>query len=490
MHFKFLNNFINLIGNYYFVFSLRLIGFYFMLYLFTSKIEMIINLIVGFDFVCTEGFPAFGADGALIFFLLFLLFDICWNIEDSQDVSYVQHIIFLIIALLFALLFLTIQIFPWNLDYSYFYGHLYINKFILICKAVIIIFTILFFITMYDNVKKENYLYVELPLLILFSLEGMFLLISSNDLFTLYLALELQSLALYIICSINRYSNIGIEAGLKYFILGSFSSAILLFGISLIYGFLGTTNYQELYLCLHPDFINDNLIILYFSFGCIVVGLLFKLAIFPFHFWISDVFEGSPNIITYFFALVPKISIFFVLFRIIFVVFINFISFYSFIILFCSIFSILIGSILALYQVKIKRFFAYSAIVHMGYILLSLFLGNWLGVYTSFYYLFVYLLASVNIFTIFLAIYKNDNSNIKNIVDVISILHSNPFLSFIFAINLLSLAGIPPFAGFYGKLHVFFLLLDTGNYFLGMLVVLFSVLNCVYYISLYVFYCF
>ena len=126
----------------------------------------------------------------------------------------------------------------------------------------------------------------------------------------------------------------------------------------------------------------------------------------------------------------------------------------------------------------------------MGYILLSLFLGNWLGVYTSFYYLFVYLLASVNIFTIFLAIYKNDNSNIKNIVDVIFVLHSNPFLSFIFAINLLSLAGIPPFAGFYGKLHVFFLLLDTGNYFLGMLVVLFSVLNCVYYISLYVFYCF
>lgn len=137
---------------------------------------------------------------------------------------------------------------------------------------------------MYKNVDKENYLYLELPIFILFSIVGMFFLISANNLFVLYLALELQSLALYILCSINRYSNLSIEAGLKYFIFGSFSSCILLFGISLIYGFTGTLDYYQLNIFLSSDFPNDFMFLgILFSFCCILVGLLFKLAIFPFH---------------------------------------------------------------------------------------------------------------------------------------------------------------------------------------------------------------
>jgi len=148
----------------------------------------------------------------------------------------------------------------------------------------------------------------------------------------------------------------------------------------------------------------------------------------------------------------------------------------------CSILSILIGSILALYQIKIKRFFAYSAIVHMGYILLSISIGSYLSIYVSFYYLFIYLLVSLNIFTIYLVIYRQDKSSIKNLVDGVSILHSNFFLAFLFVIALLSVAGIPPLAGFFGKLYLFSLLIETGNYFLALYVVLMSVLSCAYYI--------
>jgi NADH-quinone oxidoreductase subunit N len=137
---------------------------------------------------------------------------------------------------------------------------------------------------MYDNIIKENFLCVELPIIMLISIEGMYLLICSNDLIIMYLALELQSIALYIMCSINRYSNLSIEAGLKYFILGSFSSAILLYGISLIYGIIGVTNYFDISLVLYSENINTNYNSIYYGLCCILVGILFKLALFPFHF--------------------------------------------------------------------------------------------------------------------------------------------------------------------------------------------------------------
>jgi NADH-quinone oxidoreductase subunit N len=171
-----------------------------------------------------------------------------------------------------------------------------------------------------------------------------------------------------------------------------------------------------------------------------------------------------------------------VLFRIFFFTFINFISIYSLLLIVCSLLSIFIGSIFALYQIKLKKFFAYSTIAHMGHIVLCMSIGSGLSIYVSFYYLIIYLLITISLFTIYLSIYKHDNTNIKNIVDIIYITRSKFHLSFIFAITLLSLAGIPPLAGFYGKLYLFQLLISTGNYFIALYVVLFSVLSCIYYI--------
>ena len=416
--------------------------------------------------------------GLIIYFLLFIsLFN-----KYNQNVLFIKSMIMFLIIFLLVELKLLFVLYSYDLQFSYLNDQFIINNFVLFIKIILIIVTIFFFLSMYDNVDNENYLNIELPIIILISLVGMFILVSANDLFIMYLALELQSLALYIICAIKRYSNLSIEAGLKYFILGSFSSAILLLGISLIYGLLGTTNYYELSTCLYPEFLYTNIKGIYFSMGCIFIGLLFKLGIVPFHLWIADVFEGSPNIITYFFAVVPKIAILFVFYRLFFVVFINSLTIFSFFISICAIFSIFVGSVLALYQIKIKRFFAYSAIVHMGYILLTMSLGSYLSVYVAFYYLFIYILVSLNIFTIYLVIYRQDNSPLKNIVDGISVLHSNFFLAFLFVIALLSVAGIPPLAGFFGKLYVFSLLMETGNYFMALYVVLMSVLSAAYYI--------
>lgn len=416
--------------------------------------------------------------GLIIYFLLFIsIFN-----KYNQNVLFIKSMIMFIIIFLLVELKLLFILYSFDLQLSYLNDQFLTNNFVVFIKIILILVTIFFFLSMYDNIDNENYLNIELPIIILISLIGMFLLVSANDLFIMYLALELQSLALYIICAIKRYSNLSIEAGLKYFILGSFSSAILLLGISLIYGLLGTTNYYELVICLYPEYFYNNIIGIYFSIGCIFIGLLFKLGIVPFHLWIADVFEGSPNIITYFFAIVPKIAILFVFYRLFFTVFINSLTIFSIFILICSICSIFVGSILALYQIKIKRFFAYSAIVHMGYILLSMSLGSYLSVYVSFYYLFIYLLVSLNIFTIYLVIYRQDHSPLKNIVDSISILHSNFLLAFLFVIALLSVAGIPPLAGFFGKLYIFSLLMETGNYFLALYVVLMSVLSSAYYI--------
>jgi NADH-quinone oxidoreductase subunit N len=217
--------------------------------------------------------------GLIIYFLLFISFFNKYN----QNISFIKSMImFLIIFLLIELKLLFI-LYSYDLQFTYLNDQFLINNFVLFIKILLIFVTIFFFISMYDNIDNENYLNIELPLIILISLVGMFLLVSSNDLFIMYLALELQSLALYIICAIKRYSNLSIEAGLKYFILGSFSSAILLLGISLIYGLLGTTNYYELAICLYPEFLYTNIKIIYFSIGCIFIGLLFKLGIVPFH---------------------------------------------------------------------------------------------------------------------------------------------------------------------------------------------------------------
>lgn len=238
------------------------------------------------------------------------------------------------IILLLCLLGIIYPILDMQPDYFvYWYNNFYYSKTMIWIKIFICVLAICYFISIWDYFNYERYLNLELPVLILLCIEGMFLLLISNNLFLIYLAIELQSLSLYILASIKRYSNLSIEAGLKYFIFGSFASGLLLFGISLIYGFAGTTNLNELYYMLYLSNLNDISVGILFGYTLILIGLLFKLGLVPFHYWLVDVYDGSPLLITYFFSILPKISILILFYRIFFFVF-TLILLYSIILMF------------------------------------------------------------------------------------------------------------------------------------------------------------
>jgi len=346
---------------------------------------------------------------------------------------------------------------------------------------------------MQDYYVHENYVSFELPLIMLLCVEGMFLMISSNDLFITYLSIEIQSLSSYILVASKRYSNLSIEAGLRYFIFGSFASGVILFGISLCYYFLGTTNYLDIYNGLYLIFLTDMVSSgIFIGFLFILAGFLFKLGLVPFHYWVADVYEGSTTLITFFLSVLPKISLLIAFYRI-FSFSVNnkdlLLSLFSYsfwcLLVISSLLSILIGSVGALYQVNIKRLLAYSAIANMGYILLGFCTLSFIGCLGSLYYLYIYIFTLVNIFSIIIAVRRYPYLlKIKNLVEFVSISHSNFFVAFLLVFSLLSLAGIPPLAGFVGKFLIFFSLIHQGYYFLALYALCFSVLTSIYYIRL------
>lgn len=285
----------------------------------------------------------------VFFIILVLLFSLV--IKYYKKVYYFNFLCYFVIFGLSIYIFILIYLLTQELlTYKLFWDEQFsTSKFILFAQILICIISICVFISMVDYFNDENFISFELPILMLLCLQGMFLLISSNDLFITYLAIELQSLSLYILASLKRYSNLSIEAGLKYFILGSFASGLLLYGISLVYGFVGSTNYNNIYIFLWTTSLsNDFSLGIIIGFIFILSGLFFKLGIAPFHYWIADVYEGSSTIITYFFSVLPKISIFISLIRIFFFLFNpNYLlANFSYVILFvsicCALFSVLL----------------------------------------------------------------------------------------------------------------------------------------------------
>ena len=328
------------------------------------------------------------------------------------------------------------------------------------------------------GIKLINF---EIPILLLFSTLGMMLMISANNLMSMYLAIELQSLSLYVVAAIKRDSLSSAESGVKYFILGALSSGILLYGFSLIYGFTGSMNFNEInsYLLRYEN-LNLGLI---FGLVFVMVGLAFKVSAVPFHMWTPDVYEGAPNSITAFFAIVPKISAVALIYRFCLVPFENFYLEWSQIVIFLSVASMFLGAIAAIAQSNIKRLLAYSSIGHIGYILIALVAANDHGVKASSIYMFSYMVMNIAIFTILLSI-KVKNEYLVNISDLKGISKSNPIVSLCIAIIMLSMAGIPPFIGFFGKFYVFIAAIENELYVLSILGVLASVISAYYYLRI------
>ena len=321
----------------------------------------------------------------------------------------------------------------------------------------------------------------EIPTLLLFSTLGMMLMISSKNLMMMYLAIELQSLSLYVVASIKRNSLESAESGVKYFILGALSSGILLYGFSLVYGFTGQTSFDGIYISLSQL---DKLPIgLVFGLVFILVGLAFKVSAVPFHMWTPDVYEGAPTSITAFFAIVPKLAAIALIFRFCLEPFNNFYFEWTQVIFFLSLASMFLGAIAAIAQKSIKRLLAYSSIGHVGYVLIALVAASDQGVRSASIYMFIYLIMNVSVFAILLSLKKLDKY-VEKIDQLSGLSKTNPVVSVSLAIIMLSMAGIPPFIGFFGKFYVFIAAIESQQYVLAILGVLASVISAFYYLRI------
>ena len=345
-------------------------------------------------------------------------------------------------------------------------------------KVITLLFCIFVLLLSKDYIKTNNIDKIEYPIIILSSILGMLLMISSYDLIIFYLGLELQSISLYILASFNRTNIKSTEAGLKYFVLSALASGLLLYGCSLIYGFTGSTNFETISANLKE--INTGAV---FGIVFILVGLAFKVSAVPFHMWTPDVYEGSPTSVTSFFALIPKIAAMSVFIRFMFVPFINVMSQWQTIIIFLSIASMILGAVAAIGQNNIKRLMAYSSIGHMGYALAGLATGSNEGIQSAITYLIIYLVMNLGAFgCIFMM--KREGTFYENINDLSGLSKNHPMLALSFLIMLFSLAGIPPLAGFFAKFYIFMSVIEVKMYALAIIGLLSTVISAFYYLRI------
>ncbi len=319
---------------------------------------------------------------------------------------------------------------------------------------------------------------IEYPILILSSVLGMMIMISSYDLIVFYMGLELQSLALYVLATFNRDQLKSSEAGLKYFVLSALSSGLLLYGCSLIYGFTGTTNFN-----LIAAQLDSNEYALTFGIVFILVGLAFKISAVPFHMWAPDVYEGSPTTVTLFFTIVPKVAALTVFIRFLYVPFLNLIDQWQTILIFLSVASMLFGAIAAIGQKNLKRLIAYSSIGHVGYALAGLATGSNDGIQNSVIYIIIYILMNLGLFSCLLMMRRN-NEYFESIDDLSGLSKNHPLLSISLLVILFSLAGIPPLAGFFAKFYIFKSVLEQSMYFLAIVGLLSTVIAAFYYLRI------
>jgi len=320
----------------------------------------------------------------------------------------------------------------------------------------------------------------EYPILIVLATLGMLMMISANDLISLYMGLELQSLALYVVAALNRDSVRSSEAGLKYFVLGALSSGMLLYGCSLVYGFTGSTGFEQIAAAATKETLNLGLL---FGLVFIIAGLAFKVSAVPFHMWTPDVYEGAPTPVTAFFAAAPKVAAMAMFIRVVETAFHGATPDWQQIVVFIAIASMVLGAFAAIGQSNIKRLLAYSSIGHMGFALVGLAAGSEQGVRGIIIYLSIYLVMTLGTFACVLAMRRRDGT-VENIDELAGLARNNPMMAFILAMLMFSLAGIPPLAGFFAKFYVFLAAIEAGLYALAVIGVLASVVGAYYYVRI------
>ena len=318
----------------------------------------------------------------------------------------------------------------------------------------------------------------EYPVLIILAAFGMALMVSANDLIALYMGVETQSLALYILATFNRDSRRSTEAGLKYFVLGALSSCLLLYGASLIYGFSGSTTFDAIREVANSEGQNVGLII---GLVFLISGLAFKVSAAPFHMWTPDVYEGAPTPVTAFFAAAPKMAAMAMFARALVGPFPNIVADWQPVIAMIAVASMAIGAFSAIMQTNIKRLMAYSSIGHMGYALVGLAAGTSEGVSAVLIYMAIYIVMTIGTFACILMMRRRGGMT-ESIADLSGLKETNMPLAVLFSVLFFSLAGIPPMAGFFGKWFVFLAAVDAGLIWLAIFGAVASVVSAFYYL--------
>nr|YP_009167048.1 NADH dehydrogenase subunit 2 [Pythium insidiosum]BAS30609.1 NADH dehydrogenase subunit 2 [Pythium insidiosum] len=417
--------------------------------------------------------------------LILLLFGVFYKKnQNNEKILIIKNLNTIIIYLLLIILLLIYNID--NTSATVMNGILIINNFTQYIKAILVITTIICFLIQKKYLIQQKINSFEINILLLISLLGLMVLISSNHFITVYLAIELQSLSFYILTASQKKSVLSVEAALKYFILGSIASGFILFGSSIIYVMLGSLNFSNIFLILSNInyFENIDLLIgILYGFIFIIIGVFFKIGVAPFHFWLPDVYEGAPNNITAFFAIVPKIAFIGLLIRFFFDTFYHISFFFESFFLIASFLSMLIGSLSALQQKKIKRLLAYSSISHVGFILIG-FTSNLLNnIPYILLYVIIYIIMSVNLWTSYISLNIN-HKPVKYLTDLSSLYNINGLLSIIIILNVFSLAGIPPLAGFFSKFFIFFSGIKNEYFNLIFFAVIISIISSFYYLKI------
>ncbi len=344
---------------------------------------------------------------------------------------------------------------------------------------ILILLSSLFVLNSSKSFIVENKLdKFEYPIIILLSILGMFFMVSSNDLILFYLGLELQSLSLYILASIDRDNLRSTESGIKYFVLSALSSGLLLYGCSLLYGFTGSTNFDLIASQLNKD--NTGAV---FAMVFILVGLAFKVSAVPFHMWTPDVYEGAPTSITNYFAVVPKVAGLALIIKFMFIPFSNILLEWQTIIIFISIASMILGAVAAMVQTNFKRLLAYSSIGHIGYALAGVATGTISGYESAIVYISIYVIMNIGAFSC-LYLLKKDGQYKEKISDLSGISKKHPLLAISLLIILFSLAGVPPLGGFFAKFYVFVAVLENEMYALAIIGLLTTVMSAFYYLKI------
>ncbi|MCG8505010.1 MAG: NADH-quinone oxidoreductase subunit NuoN [Sphingomonadales bacterium] len=361
-----------------------------------------------------------------------------------------------------------------------FSGMFVTDEFARFMKILVLLGTIATLIMSLPYLRRNELQSFEYPVLILLAALGMCMMISANDLLALYIGLELQSLSLYVLAAFNRDRQRSTEAGLKYFVLGALSSGMLLYGISLLYGYTGGTSFPHLAAAVAGGEPGIGVIV---GLAFLVAGLAFKVSAVPFHMWTPDVYEGAPTPVTAFFAAAPKVAAMALFLRAVLGPFPELVDQWRQLIVFLSIASMVLGAFAAIGQTNIKRLMAYSSIGHVGYALIGLAAGTAAGVEGVLIYMAIYLTMTVGTFVCILAM-RNKDGMTEDIEDLAGLMKTRPALGLALTIFMFSLAGIPPLAGFFGKLYVFLAAIDAGLYALAVIGVVASVVGAFYYLRI------